>query len=70
MSENTNKPRCMFLTCKSMMVYGENFREDPDFASGQVEFTCTCTFSGVGPDGQAAALEACSDAGRNCYREY
>jgi hypothetical protein len=67
---NDYRPHCIHLTCKSMMVYGEDFRNDPEFQSGMVEFTCTCTFKGEGPDGQMATLEACSDPQRPCFREY
>jgi hypothetical protein len=70
MSTNGKKPRCMYLTCKSMMVYGEDFENDPDFQSGQVEFTCSCTFTNQGPDGELVALNPCSESGRRCFREY
>ncbi len=64
------KPRCVYLTCKSMMVYGENFESDPDYQGGVVEFTCNCTFKTHGPDGKAVELAACSEPGRKCFREY
>jgi hypothetical protein len=70
MSSNVKKPRCMYLTCKSMMVYGEDFENAPDVLSGQEEFTCTCTYSGHGPDGELVALAPCSESGRRCFREY
>ena len=28
------RPRCKFLTCKSMMVYGEDFEQDPEYQMG------------------------------------
>jgi hypothetical protein len=52
------------------MVFGEAFQEDPEFQSGQVEFTCICTFKGEGPDGGLASLEECSNPERPCYCEY
>jgi hypothetical protein len=64
------RPRCIHLTCKSMMVFGEAFREDPEFQSGQVEFTCLLTFKGQGPDGGLPSLELCSNPERSCYQEY
>jgi hypothetical protein len=64
------KPRCIYLTCKSMMVYGEAFEQDPEYQAGMVEFTCVCTFTSQGPDGGATSLELCSDPERTCFREY
>jgi hypothetical protein len=32
-------------------VYGEDFENDPEFQAGMVEFTCTQTMYGTGPDG-------------------
>ena len=63
-------PRCMFLNCKSMQVYGDDFRNDPEFQAGMVEFWCTQTFKGCGPDDNAVSLELCSNAARPCYREF
>jgi len=64
------KPRCMFLTCKAMMVYGEDFESDPDYQAGVMDFTCTCTSQCYGPDGAVAALDACSNPERACFKEY
>jgi hypothetical protein len=60
----------MHLTCKSMMVYGEDFANDPDFQAGMVEMQCTKTFTNIGPDKNETSLPLCSDPGRSCYREY
>jgi hypothetical protein len=72
MSEETKlyRPRCMFLTCKSMLVYGEAFESDPDYQGGVVEFTCNATCMTYGPDGREVSLEACSAVERECFREY
>jgi hypothetical protein len=64
------KPRCMYLTCKSMQVYGEDFENDPDFQAGMVEFTCQKTFQGCGPDDGLVNLELCSNQERGCFKEY
>jgi hypothetical protein len=64
------RPRCIHLTCKSMMVYGEAFEQDPEYQDGMVEFTCTCTFKNEGPDGGMASLELCSNPERSCFREF
>jgi hypothetical protein len=64
------KARCMFLTCKAMMVYGEDFESDPDYQSGAMDFTCTHTCQCHGPDGGYVALEACSNSERSCFREF
>ena len=64
------RPRCIHLTCRSMQVWGEDFENDPEFQAGMVEFTCTRTFKGLGPDGGDAALEPCSDPKRPCFREF
>jgi hypothetical protein len=70
MSEPAYRPRCIYLTCKSMMVYGEDFEQDPEFQAGLVDFTCVQTCRGQGPDGDDVSLEACSNPERACYREY
>jgi hypothetical protein len=53
-----------------MMVFGENFEQDPDFQAGMTEFWCTQTSKGQGPDGAAASLEDCSNKERSCFCEY
>ncbi len=62
-------PRCVYLTCKSMQVFGEDFESDPEYQAGMVEFSCTQTFQGQGPDGDEVSLELCSNAERPCFRE-
>ena len=64
------RPRCIYLTCKSMQVWGEDFESDPDYQAGMVEFTCMETMRGAGPDGEAAALDVCSNPERSCFREF
>lgn len=64
------RPRCIYLNCKSMQVYGEDFESDPEFQAGMVEFWCTQTFKPQGPDGADVSLELCSLPDRPCYREY
>jgi hypothetical protein len=66
----TYRPRCLFLTCKSMLVWGENFQDDPEYQAGMVEFTCNQTMRATGPDGENASLDACSDPARPCFREF
>jgi len=60
----------MFLTCKSMQVYGEAFENDPDYQGGVVDFTCTATSRCYGPDGGPLSLDMCSNPERPCFREY
>ena len=43
-------PRCKNLCCKAMLVYGEDFQNDPDYVPGQTDFWCTLTAKGQGPD--------------------
>jgi hypothetical protein len=64
------RPRCMNLMCKSMLVYGEDFEQDPDYQSGVAEMWCLCTSQGQGPDGEEVSLEACRNRERGCFREY
>lgn len=64
------QPRCKFLTCKSMLVYGEDFASDPEYVAGATEFWCECTSRGIGPDGDGVSLEECSTAERSCYVEF
>ncbi len=70
MSSEAYCPRCIFLNCKSMQVYGEDFQSDPEFQAGMVEFWCTQTFKPSGPDDGVVSLGLCSNAERVCYREY
>jgi len=62
--------RCTYLTCKAMMLRGEDFASDPEYQEGTADFTCNCTCKGHGPDGGQVSLELCSSTGRACFREY
>jgi hypothetical protein len=64
------RPRCIHLCCKSMLVFGEAFESDPDYQAGMVEFWCTHTSKGEGPDGGEVALDLCSNPERTCFQEY
>jgi len=64
------RPRCIHLTCKSMQVWGEDFENDPEYQAGMVEFSCTVTMQGSGPDGGHTCVEMCSNPERPCFREY
>jgi hypothetical protein len=64
------RPRCRNLYCKSMMVFGEDFENDPDYQAGLTEFWCLCTSKGQGPDGDEVSLVQCSLPERSCYKEY
>ena len=63
-------PRCVDLCSKAMAVHGEAFATDPDFQAGLDIAWCVRTARGIGPDDGDVALDACSDPGRGCYREY
>ena len=63
-------PRCINLSCKSMLVYGEAFEMDPDYQAGVTDFWCTCTSTGMGPDGREVSMDACRNRERSCYKEY
>jgi hypothetical protein len=60
----------MNLCCKSMLVFGEDFASDPEYQAGLTEFWCLRTSKGLGPDGEDASLEACSNPERSCYQEF
>ena len=64
------RPRCIYLTCKSMQVWGEDFENDPEFQAGMVEFWCTQTMRAQGPDGGDVDLAACSNCERPCFKEF
>jgi hypothetical protein len=64
------RPRCKFLLCKSMLVYGEAFETDPEYQAGITDFWCQCTSRAQGPDGEHVALAECSEPQRTCYREF
>jgi hypothetical protein len=53
-----------------MMVFGEAFETDPEYAEGQTDFWCNCTSQSLGPDGSWVALQECRSPERSCYREY
>ncbi len=73
MADETNRgeyrPRCRNLSCKSMMVFGEDFESDPEYQEGMTDFWCLCTSRGQGPDGDGVSLSLCSDPQRSCFRE-
>ena len=71
MSEPSDyRPRCIHLSCKSMLVYGEAFEQDPDYQAGMTDFWCLRTSKGQGPDGDDVSLQSCSNAERECFKEY
>ena len=70
MSDTPLPPRCIYVCCKSMVVYGEAFQEDPEYQAGLTDFWCTQTSTSQGPDGDQVSLELCSDPERSCFREY
>jgi hypothetical protein len=53
-----------------MLVYGENFENDPDYQAGLTEFWCVLTSKGQGPDGDHVSLDMCTNAERGCFQEY
>jgi hypothetical protein len=53
-----------------MMVYGEDFENDPDFQAGMVELQCLRSTQNMGPDGGELSLALCSNPERSCYQEY
>lgn len=63
-------PRCVNLACKSMMVFGESFENDPEYQAGMVDFWCALTGKGQGPDGAGTAMGDCSNPERSCYAAY
>jgi hypothetical protein len=60
----------MMLHCKSMLVYGEDFEQDPEYQAGSVDFWCLETNRSLGPDGGEVSLDACRNPKRGCYREF
>jgi hypothetical protein len=66
----SERPRCMNLCCKSMMVYGEAFESDPDYQAGMTDFWCQLTQKSWGPDQDEVSLEMCSNPERGCFQEY
>ncbi len=71
MSEPTPyRPRCMYLCCKSMQVFGENFESDPDYQAGMGSFWCIQTSRDAGPDGDEVSMDHCTNPERSCFQEY
>jgi hypothetical protein len=64
------RPRCKFLSCKSMLVFGESFESDPEYIAGAADFWCECTSRGLGPDEDSVSLEECSNPERACFQEF
>jgi hypothetical protein len=64
------QPRCIHLCCKSMVVFGENFKDDPEYQAGLTSFWCTRTAKSAGPDGEFVELDMCSDSQRECYQGF
>jgi hypothetical protein len=53
-----------------MLVYGEEFENDPDYQAGLTNFWCVRTSTGHGPDGEEVSLKQCCNAERGCFQEY
>jgi len=70
MSQPSYRPRCMHLSCKAMLVFGEAFEQDPDYQAGLTDFWCLRTSKGFGPDGEDVSLDLCSNPARECFQEY
>lgn len=68
--ESAYVPRCKNLCCKSMMVFGEDFQNDPDFQAGFADFWCVQTSKAQGPDSADVSWEACTNPQRECFQEY
>jgi hypothetical protein len=66
---NEYKPRCMMLCCKSMLVYGEDFEQDPEYHP-EGDFWCVLTSRGAGPDGGNVNMTACTNPERECFKEF
>jgi hypothetical protein len=60
----------MHFCSKAMMVHGEEFESDPDFAAGISPVWCQQTGKPLGPDYGDVSLDTCCNPERNCYREY
>ena len=67
---STYQPRCIQLRCKSMLVYGEAFEEDPEYQAGNVDFWCVLTSKNTGPDCGEVNLECCRNPERACFRAF
>jgi hypothetical protein len=63
-------PRCIHLRCKSMIVFGENFEEDPEYQGGAIDWWCVQTMTPNGPDDAPASMDCCRNRERPCWREY
>jgi hypothetical protein len=63
-------PRCKNICCKSMLVYGEDFENDPEYQAGMVDFWCLLTSKPHGPDGGEVSMTDCRNRERSCYQEY
>lgn len=64
------RPRCINLRCKAMMVYGEDFEQDPDYQAGTTDFWCVETGAPRGPDDGEASMDLCTNPERKCFREF
>jgi hypothetical protein len=53
-----------------MLVYGEDFEQDPEYQAGCTDFWCLETSSAVGPDGGEVSLDRCRSAERTCFRAF
>jgi hypothetical protein len=61
--------RCIHLRSNAMAVHGEGFdASGSEYGSGLC--WCNQTARPLGPDNDAVGLKACSDATRDCHREY
>ncbi|HEV3203837.1 MAG TPA: hypothetical protein VGY77_05610 [Gemmataceae bacterium] len=53
-----------------MLVFGEDFQNDPDYQGELTDFWCLQTTKSLGPDGAEVTLGQCSNPERTCYQEF
>jgi hypothetical protein len=63
-------PRCIHFQSKSLAVFGEGFKQDPDDAAGLSPCWCVQTSRSLGPDHGPVSWTDCSNPERDCYAEY
>lgn len=66
----TYQPRCTFIRCKAMLVFGENFQQDPEYDPDNAYFWCNQTGIGQGPDQGPVSMRDCTVPDRACYQEF
>jgi hypothetical protein len=60
--------RCQHITCKGLLIWGNEYKTPEDESCRTNDFWCTQTQKALGPDGGLVMLSRCN-ASRGCFEQ-